>query len=150
MPPRKTMNTNWNKTYYGATYRRTAATCTHYPCNSPKFRPVRDECQWRIGSYRNVYSQFAGGTRTNFSPATANKWIRYVNNGVRVYKFNSIEFTRHFGARLTYTTPTTARQFLRQKFGACIKDVTRGNGNCWLIATTKNVTGRPFAQYDWI
>ncbi len=150
MPPRKTMNTNWNKTYWNNTCRRTTPTGTHYPCNSPKYRVVRDECQWRMGSYRNLYSQFAGGTRTNFSPAAANKWVRYVNSGVRVYKFNSIEFTRHFGARLTYTTPTTARQYLRQKFGACIKDVIRGNGNCWLIATTKNVTGRPFAQYDWI
>ena len=149
MPPRKTMNTNWNKTYWTNTYRRTTQTGTHYPCNSPKYRLARDECQWRMGSYRNIYAQFAGGTRTCFSPAAANKWIRYVNNGVRVYKFNTNEFTRHFGTRMTYTTPTTARQYLRRKYGTWIKDVTRGNNNCWLVATTKNVPGRPFAQYNW-
>jgi len=149
MPPRKTTNTHWNKTYMTNTYRRTNVTSTRYPCNSPKYRLARTECQWRMGSYRNIYAQFAGGARTCFSPATANKWLRYINNGVRVYKFNTNEFTRHFGTRMTCTTPTAARQYLRQKYGTRIKDVTRGNNNCWLIATTKNVTGRPFAQYNW-
>ncbi len=38
---------------------------------------------------------------------------------------------------------------LRNKYGTAVRDVTRGNGNCWLIATTKNVSGRPFNAYCW-
>jgi len=150
MPPRKTTNTNWNRSYWSTQYKRTSRPTTYYACSSPKFRTARDECQWRIGSYRNIYSQFAGGNRTYFSPATANKWVRYVNNGVRVYKFNQNEFARYFGARWATASPTVCRQYLRRKYGAAIKDVTRGNGNCWLVATTKNVTGRPFTTYNWM
>jgi hypothetical protein len=121
-----------------------------YACNSPKFTPVKQECQWRIGSYRNVYTQFTGGgTKTTISPAMANRWIRYINNGNRVYKFNNAQFTRYFGTNWTTGPITAARQYLRRKFGTGIKDVARGKGNCWLVATTKNVTGRPFNNYSW-
>lgn len=158
MPPRK--NTNPYHTGYGSYYNNTWKTAwkptkvnnwptSNYSCNSPKFKTARFECQWRMGSYRNIYSQFAGHTTTPFSPTLANKWVRYINAGVRVYKFNNTEFAKYFGHNFASFTPTAARQFLKQKFGAGIKDVTRGNNNCWLIATTKNVTGRPFNAYTW-
>lgn len=130
---------NWNATTYSG--------------NSPKFNAARQECQWRMGSYRNVYSQFSGSSKTAFSPTTANKWVRYVNNNFRVYRFTQQQFNKFFGAAGSYGTsfnsPTTIKTFLRRKFGAFIKDVTRGNNNTWLIATSKNVTGRPFTQYNW-
>ena len=155
MPPRKTTNP-YNRgfgSYYSNTWKPTKPTywpTANYPCNSPKFKPVRFECQWRIGSYRNIYSQFAGNLSTSpFSPTTAYKWVRYVNAGVRVYKFNNTEFCRYFGHNLARFTPMAARQYLKQKFGPGIKDVTRGNNNCWLVATTKSVTGRPFTSYTW-
>lgn len=159
MPPRKTTRTSRNYRTTNRTNRTTGTNRTNrttrtpsatYPCNSPKYSPAKSECQWRMGSYRNVYSQFSGGrTKTRFSPTTANKWVKYVNSGNRIYKFNNVEFTRHFGTQWNTNSVTAARQFLRRKFGVAVKDVTRGKGNCWLIATTKNMTGRPFNNYNW-
>lgn len=150
MPPRKTNRTSYRKTYRTRTTRTTRNMSTKYSCASPKFSTARTECQWRMGSYRNVWSQFNGaGTKTIFSPSAASKWTRYINNGVRVYKFNSNEFTKYFGSQWARRTPTAARQYLRRKYGPTVKDVTRGKGNCWLIATSKNLTGRPFNNYNW-
>lgn len=152
MPPRKTMRTSYKRTNRTSNWRtkRTYTPSSYYSCSSPKFSPARNECQWRIGSYRNVYSQFTGaGTRTCLSPATASRWMRYINNGVRIYKFNTNQFSRYFGSHWARVSPQTARQYLKRKFGASIKDVTRGKGNCWLIATTKGISGRPFNNYSW-
>ena len=163
MPPRKTTRT-YRKRSTGRTLRTTRTTgrtttrttnrttrtpqCT-YSCNSPKFLPTRNECQQRMGSYRNVYTQIAGGNKTLLSPTTANKWLRYVNNGSRVYKWTTNEFTRHFGKTNTQGTPTAVRRYLRTKYGAQIQDVTRGRSNCWLVATKKPINGRPFNSYAW-
>ncbi|MCK4343448.1 MAG: hypothetical protein KAY37_17175 [Phycisphaerae bacterium] len=152
MPPRKTNRTSQKKNYRTSTWKTktTRSSASYYPCNSPKYSPARFECQWRMGSYRNVWSQFNGaGMKTTFSPTLANRWIKYVNNGVRVYKFNNNDFSKHFGTEWAGGTPTAARQYLRKKYGPGVKDVTRGKGNCWLVATTKNMTGRPFANYLW-
>jgi hypothetical protein len=161
MPARKTntyrkntgYKTGYKTTGYKTSYNRTArptTTCTTtYACTSPKFRGVRQECQWRIGSYWNVYSQFTGVARnTIFSPTTANKWMRYVNSGVQVYKFNQRDFTRFFGAKWANNTPTATRKYLANKYGTTIKDAARGN-NCWLIAASRTPTARPFTNYTW-
>jgi hypothetical protein len=143
MPPRKTNTTTrniWKNT--------NTRTCTQYACNSPKYRIAKNECQCRIGSYRNVYSQINTGTRTTWSPATANRWVKYVNSGVRVYRFTTTDFNRYFGTKWGMTPTATTRNYLRRKYGTGVKDVTRGT-NCWLIATTRNVTGRPFNTYNW-
>jgi hypothetical protein len=157
MPPRKTTTMyrkqyNWNYTHTCQTPRTTTttttATCTTWPCNLPKFRTVRTECQWRMGSYRNVYSQFTNTSRFAYmSPTTANRWIRYVNNGAQVYKFTNRDFCNYWGSN--FTNPHMAYQYLRNHYGNIIKDVTRGKGNCWLIATTRTPTGRPFMNYNW-
>lgn len=156
MPPRKTSRTHrktsrkgtWKTSRSRKTTRRT--TQTAYACSSPKFRMAKDECAWRIGSYRNVYSQFsASGSKTVFSPTTANRWIKYINSGVRVYKFNNQDFSKHFGTKWSTGTPTAARQYLKRKYGPGVKDVTRGKGSCWLVATTKNVSGHPFTPSYW-
>ena len=156
MPSRKTTRTYRTKNHTSRTHKTRRTTTsrttnrTTYACSSPRFRTTKQECQWRIGSYRNVYSQFTpAGTKTIFSPTTANKWIKYVNNGALVYKFNNVQFSRYFGTRWTSGTPTAARQFMRRKFGAGIKDVTRGKGNCWLVAATKNMNRYPFSNYSW-
>jgi hypothetical protein len=136
---------------YTTTTKRNTWNSPSYPCNSPKFSGPKNECQWRIGSYRNVYSQFTGaGNKTVFSPTIANKWVRYVNNGVQVYKFTNKDFCRYFGMRWATATPTAARKYLYGKYGSKIKDVVRGKGNCWLVATTKTPTVRPFTNYNWI
>ena len=146
-----TRKNTWNNTCRTTTgtTRGTWTPTNYYTTNSPKFNPIKNECQWRMGSYNNVYSQFSGNTKTAFSPTIANRWMRYVNNGNRVYKFNTNEFTRYFGRQWNTTSPTTTRNYLQRKFGTFIKDVTRGTNNCWLIATTKNVAGRPFNNYTW-
>lgn len=152
MPPRKTTK-RYRKTgfaYQTSKWTKRTPTSMAYSCNSPRFKFARDECQWRIGSYRNVYTQFTpGGTRTVFSPSAANKWTRYVNSGVRVYKFNPNQFSRYFGIRWAQNTPTATFRWMRKKYGPSIKDVARGKGNCWLVATTKNISGRPFNNYNW-
>lgn len=160
MPPRKTTKNNRKSTTRTirnsrttrstTTKRTTSPTNSTYSCKSPRYNTPRVECQARIGSYRNVYQQFTPSSgKTTFSPTAANKWTKYVNNGVLVYKYNNVQFGKFFGQKWTQATPTAARQYLRKKFGPGIKDVTRGKGNCWLVATTKNVTGRPFNTYDW-
>lgn len=155
MPPRKT-NTTCRKNFHynlSHTYNTPKATPfnpTTWPCNSPKFRIVRNECQWRMGSYQNVYSQFAkAGSRAYMSPTTANRWIRYVNNGSQVYMFSNRQFCNFWGSRFAYVNPRTAYQHLRNRYGTIIKDVTRGKGNCWLIATSRTPTARPFTNYNW-
>jgi len=148
MPTRKTFGTGRKATTFRTARNNTRTATNWYSCNSPKFNAARQECQWRIASYRTIFSQFTGG-RTNFSPTVANKWIRYINNGTRVYQFNNNEFARYFGRQWAAATPTAAKQFIRRKFGAGIKDVTRGKNGTWLIATTRNVTGRPFSNHNW-
>ncbi len=150
MPPRKT---NYKYSSYNRTSRTTRRnpTCTTWSCNSPQYRGIRTECQWRMGSYRNLYTQFTGaGRNTMFSPTTANKWMRYVNNGVLIYKFNTRDFARYFGTRWTNATPTAIRKYLTRRYGTTIKDVTRGKGNCWLIAASRTPTARPFNNYNWM
>ncbi len=140
------------RTATGAKKRSTTASKsqTTYSVNSPKFSPVKSECQWRIGSYKNVYSQISGaGSKTIFSPSTANKWIRFVNNGTKVYKFTNQQFARAFGAQTSRLSPTTCVRALQRKFGAGIKSVTRGKGSCWLVAATSNVNSGPFRNYAW-
>jgi hypothetical protein len=133
---------------------RTPRTGTRKPTtftkNSPAFKYVREECQWRMGSYRTVWSQFAGaGQRTPFSPTNANKWLRYVNSGYRVYKWTPKDFYRYFGQQWHQESPTACYRWMRRKYGTCIKDITRGAGNCWLVATSPHVTGYPFQNYHW-
>ena len=115
-----------------------------------QFNQANREIQWRMGSYRNIYSQFTGaGKVTAFSPTTVNRWIRYVNDGARIYKFNFQEFCRYFGTPRTTCTPTVTFRWMRQKYGAGIKAVTRGKGNCFLVAATDRVNARPFNNYTW-
>jgi hypothetical protein len=154
MPARKNTTTYRNYDTYGTTWRCTQrnniTSGTTYPCGSPAFKTAQQECQWRMGSYRNIYQQFTGtGTRTTVSPSTAGRWTRYVNNGYQVYKFTNKDFCRYFGARWAQNTPKAACQYLRNHFGTAIKDVTRGKGNCWLVATTRTPTARPFNTYTW-
>jgi len=121
-----------------------------YMKNSPAFRRPRMECEWRLTSYRNIYSQFAGaGKWTSFSPAAANKWLNYVNRGWHVYKWSNRDFCRYFGYQWQTGSPTACLRWMRQKYGSYIKAVTKGNGNTWLVATTPNVTARPFYNYNW-
>jgi len=160
MPARKNTTTsrknyyNWGGSYGGtwSTGRATGrayATTASFTCNSPRYNTVKNECQWRMGSYQNVYTQFTGAGTTNWSPTIANRWVKYVNNGYQVYKFTQAEFTRHFGTQWTYGSTTATRRYLARKHGNCIKDVTKGKGNCWLIAATRTPTGRPFHNYNW-
>ncbi len=155
MPPRKTTTTyrkqfNWNYTNTCHTMKNSNTNPTTWPCNSPKFRIVRNECQWRMGSYRNVYSQFNAASQYAYmSPTTANRWIRYVNNGAQVYKFTNRDFCNHWGNKFASANTRMAFQYLRNHYGSIIKDVTRGKGNCWLIACTRTPTGRPFMNYNW-
>lgn len=164
MPPRKTNRNSYTNRgynsygYYGTTSRSTTTrgtagrgTTATFATSSPKFNQAKQECTWRMGSYRNVWSQFGAGSKTQFSPTNANKWTRYVNQGTLVYKFNTNQFSKFFGTqwnKWSNASPTLAKQYLRRKYGTGIKDVTRGN-NCWLVAATKNVTGTLFRNYNW-
>ncbi len=153
MRPRKT-TTNSRKNYYGTMYRTARRNHpinnTTWSCNSPRFHTLRNQFQWRIGSYQNVYNQFTTGRKTVFSPNTANRWMRYVNNGVQVYEFTHRNFVRFFGPNLANQSPTTIHRYLAYRYGkSTIKDVARGNNNTWLIATTRTPTARPFRNYNW-
>ncbi len=123
--------------------------------NPRSFSPARfsstgKEIQARIGSFRNINSQLTGaGKVTAFSPTTVNKWINFVNSGTRVYKFKNNDFCKYFGSNWSSSNPTAAQRWLKQKFGTGIKAVTRGKANCWLVAATNNVSGRPFTNYTW-
>lgn len=121
-----------------------------YPTTSAGFRQPRTECEWRMSSYRAIYWQFTGpGKQTAFSPTNANKWLRFINQGQRIYRFTNTEFSRHFGNQWNNFPPTACLKWLRQKYGTGIKAVTRGRANTWLVAATPNVAGRPFQQYNW-
>jgi hypothetical protein len=129
-----TSRTNWPTTSYSPT----------------KYTNYKKELQAKIGSYRTITQQFTGtGKVTAFSPTGANKWIKYVDQGAWVYKWNNAQFCRHFGTNFGNVTPTTAYRWLRQKYGSGIKAVTRGKGNNWLVAAMPKVTARPFFNYTW-
>lgn len=144
---------NYGSGYASSYGTRTGSTSTNnaWSPNSPKFNPIKEECECRIGSYENIYTQCSGTGKTPFSPTTANKFVKFVNNGAYVYKFNSSEFRRFFGNSFDYTncTPNTAFRYLKTKFGAGIKGVAQGKGNNWLICASSNVSARPFTNYDW-
>jgi hypothetical protein len=145
MPTTRTYRTHRTTT----NFRRPAAGYQYNRYNPTQFRNVNQEIQWRMGSYRNIYSQFNGAGFTPISPAIANKFIRYVNAGTRIYKFNNQQFCNYFGHQWNTTTPSATFRWMRQKFGAGIKGVARGKGNCWLVAATERVTARPFCNYNW-
>ena len=151
MPTAKTYTKSWNRT----TTRRTKTGKTtkkkcFYKCNSPAFKQARSECQWRIGSYRTVYSQFGGNAKqTVFSPTTANKWMKYVTNGYCIYKFNNKDFYKYFGDQWHTKSPTACYRWMKQNYGTGIKAITRGQANTWLIAATPNVNKGPFKNYNW-
>jgi hypothetical protein len=164
MPTRKTYRSTGRRTtgrrttstgrttrkFNRTTTRNNSTTNTTFSKNSPAFNRPKTECEWRIGSYRTVYSQFTGaGQQTPFSPTNANKWVKLVNQGCRVYKFTNKDFCQRFGTQWQQGTPTACFRYLRQKFGPSIKAVTRGKGNNWLVATTPNISGRPFQNYSW-
>ena len=119
--------------------------------NPTQYGGVRQDIQWRIGSYRNIYAQVTGPRKvTTFSPKTANQWTNYVNNGYRVYKFTTLQLTQVFGSQWDNTTaPTLATRWLRQKYGNHVKAVARGRSNCWLVATSGNINRGPFRNYTW-
>ncbi len=132
--------------------RRTTTSCkpTTYTKSSAAFRNVRGEYEWRMQSYRTVYTQFTGaGQKTPFSPTNANRWLRYINQGYRVYNWTNREFCRFFGAQWQTGSPTACFRYMRQRFGSTVKAVARGKGNCWLVATSQHVNGQPFRNYRW-
>lgn len=153
MPTPRNYTKSKNRT---TTYRRPTGTPTKpknwstYHLNAPGFKQPRNECEWRIGSYRTVYSQFTGtGKLTALSPTTANKWIKFVNSGYRIYKFSNTDFCNFFGTKWNTGTPTACHRWMKQKYGSGIKAVTRGKTNTWLIAATPNVNALPFRNYTW-
>lgn len=129
--------------------------------SSSKFSNFRKEVQARIGSYQALCKQCNGaGSVTAFSPTNANKWLKWVSTGTRVYTFTNTQFTRFFGtswnkststnaSTTNSTSPTQVTKFLRGKFGTGIKAVTRGKGGTWLVAASPSVSARPFANYNW-
>ena len=111
---------------------------------------VRKELKWRICSYRTLHSQFSGPNKvTAFSPTIANKWLKWVNTGARIYKFSNNDFCKYFGQQWYGASPTAAFRWMKQKYGPGIKGVTRGKANSWLVAATSNFTARPFSNYNW-
>ncbi len=141
-------NTTGNRSWSTGTGRSTGATQT-WSSTSPQFTPIKNECQARIGSYKNVFSQFNGRGKTAFSPSAANKWLKFVNNGTLVYKFTSQQFNQSFGSRFSQLAPSACVRAFQQQFGAGVKAVCRGNNGSWLIAATTNVTANPFRNYNW-
>ncbi|MBN2448663.1 MAG: hypothetical protein JXO22_18195 [Phycisphaerae bacterium] len=138
--------------------RTTTSTRTRYNSVSKagwsptQYGNVRDDIQWRIGSYRNIYSQVTGPSKiTTFSPKKATQWANYVNSGCKVYKFNAPQMTRYFGSAWNNTQSATAvTRYLRHKYGTKnIKAVARGRGTTWLVATTGNFNRGPFKNYTW-
>jgi hypothetical protein len=105
-----------------------------------------------MGSFRNLNSQFTGGGKvTTFSPATANRWVKFVDQGVWVFKFHNRDFSRWFGARFTPGAWSNASAYkcMRQKFGSGIKAVARGKSGTWLVAASNKLNTGPFRNYTW-
>lgn len=146
---------SWTSSRFGGSNRwsgfGTSTSSTRGTSYSPaQFNNVVTDCEQRIGSYRNISSQCTGpGRITTFSPTTANKFLRLVDNGTLVYRFSNPEFCRFFGQQLGAATTPAAFRTLRQKFGTGIKAVSRGRNNCWLVAASESVSGRPFRNYTW-
>jgi hypothetical protein len=135
-------------TWYGTTTSTKYWPTTSYSPN--KYATYRKELQAKIGSYRTLHQQCTGtGKVTAFSPTGANKWINYVDQGACIYKWNHTQFCRTFGFHSANVTPTYVYRYLRQKYGSGVKAVTRGKGNCWLVAATPKITARPFYNYNW-
>lgn len=119
--------------------------------NPRQFAGYRQEVAAKIGSFRNINQQFTGaGKVTTFSPTGAARWINFVNQGARIYKFNNTQFARMFGAGWNPNTPpSVALRQLKKKFGTGIKAVAPGKGNNWLVAASPNVSAKPFSTYNW-
>ncbi len=126
---------------------RTFSCATYSPS---KYKTYQKNLQAKIGSYRTIWQQFNGtGKVVAFSPTSANKWIKYVDQGAYVYKFSNQQFSKFFGKNWNNPTPTAALRFLKQKYGQGIKAVTKGKNNTWLVAATPKVNARPFSTYTW-
>src|SRR5262245_54958418 len=108
--------------------------------SASSFNKITSNIQQKIGSYRNIWSQFKSGSTTCFTPGTANKWINLIDNGANVYKFTGNDFARWFGTNYSSTwSPSTATRYCKQRFGTGIKAVSRGKGNCWLVCASSTV-----------
>jgi hypothetical protein len=141
--------TNRRRTNSRTTSRGSASNQTYAPT---KFNKHNKCVKGFIGSYRNLQTQWTGnGPVTAFSPTNANRWIKYINSGSYVYKFTNQQFCRRFGNGWISNppSPTAAQRWLKGKYGAGIKNVTRGKGGCWLIAASSNISSGPFGNYKW-
>lgn len=146
----KTGTTKTTTGTYNRTKRQTTGAWPNATYAPTRYTNYKKQLQAKIGSYRTINQQFTGaGKVTAFSPTAANQWIKYVDTGCRVFKFNNTQFCRYFGANWQDKNPTAIYRFLKKEFGTGIKAVTRGKGNNWLIAATQNVTGKPFNNYAW-
>lgn len=146
-------NNSSNSNRWGNSYNTTTGsnnwgpTATYSPS---KFSNIREQLQQRAASYRTLHNECSGpGKVTCFSPTTARSWVRFVNSGCNVYRWNNAEFTRNFGTQFNNCSTTQAFRTLRSKFGTGIKAVARGKGNCWLIAASTSVGARQFSNYSW-
>lgn len=147
---RRTGTRTTNRTTRTTTSTTRNATNPAYPAT--KFSNQRQKIAAAIGSFRTIGQQFNGpGRVVGFSPAAANRWINFVNNGARVYKFSNTQVDRLVGTTgSTSTTSTTnVLRSLQRRFGNGIKAVTQVRGNNWLVAATPSVTARPFTNYNW-
>ena len=147
---RTTWKTSARRTTTGKRYGTTTRPTNTTSYNPKQYNKYRESIQAKIGSYKTLNQQFTGaGKVTAFSPTNANKWIKYVDQGTLIYKFNNQQFMNFWGATWNEPTPTAACRYLKNKYGAGIKAVTRGKGNNWLVAATPRVTARPFSNYTW-
>lgn len=135
---------------FGKKYGKTTTGWRPTPYNPIRYNTYKKTLQAKISSYRTINQQFSGtGKVTAFSPAGANKWIKYVDQGAWVYKFNTPQFSKFWGTNWDNPTPTAACRYLQKKYGTCVKAVTRGKGNYWLVAATPKLNARPFSNYTW-
>lgn len=135
------------------TYRNHSSTSNRssHGYSTSSFNTHRNEICAKICSFRTINQQLNGaGKVTTFSPGAANKWINFVNDGARVYKFTNLQMARIFGSDWSNNNSTTnTLRLMKKKFGSGIKAVTKGKSSTWLVAATNNVSKRPFSTYSF-
>lgn len=144
---RRTTGAGRNAWGWNNTTSRNTSSQTSRGYSPSQFSDVRQQIQCRLGSFRTLNSQVSGAGRvTAFSPSVANRWVKFVDQGARVFKFSGREVNRWFGARHDTNTWSNAAAFkwLRWKFGSGIKAVTRGKSGTWLVAASSKLNTGPF------
>ena len=120
--------------------------------NRPKYNPTgtayksfTNLLRTKVNSYQTLIKQSQGTGRRTPTPAALNMLAKWVDKGAIIQTVSNAQLRRWARTNRTFSTPTTAKNVLWNKFGKMpIKAVYNGKGGDFIVATLPTWRGKAF------